>query len=1158
MPLHQGPVEVNLDPAKLFTSQEISPSPNTAPPNTANMTSSSSSIPATPERNTLRTSTSLTSSAKKVKSELGMPIASKSFQYTRFTLPRKPLEVVPITLFPKPEANVYKCGNIISVNAKFMCYVVKGNSVRVIEIMTAARQLLKGHEANIVDMKFFSDTEDVLATLDKDGRLVVWNLESHATGATNDIRATRQLEHTFTAAGPFVALAWDPSTKDNLAVVGQGALWLCNIPLCMSSSNAQDGVLKLPVPEGDDSVVYNDLSFSHDGRHIAAAGSNGTVVVWSMATREVVKVLQPHEGSPVYAAKFLAPEKSVAPGVEKLFLTGNKLNEELKLWHSDTWELLQTITLNVNLEQDASHGFGNKLCFDKTCSFLFVTHTHVQCLDILHLEPPVPIKSGDQIVDFDVTHTKFDYLTEFSLENKKDELNPIMSFTVTNHKPQDHHHPHQQGNAPTAQTTDGEHDEVLHLQVYATQLRSIQMYHLNSSRCYVPQERAVSAPISEQPVNERPAEVVHENNNTNQRAVSPPTVTDLPAVQPPQPVVPQQPPHSEDKSHATTPIMYVPHEQHATSKPVEEEPSVPASPPHSGEKSEEEVSEPQEPEVAQDMFEMEEPEEIDTTPLPEQKLLAAPIGAGDATAASKKTPSKGGKQKVQFAPGTKDKDSTGKVKQPRAKKDKLGADSAVTILKKEDEPAPYVYEEVNTPESELIKRVKESGSGDLLQAIEEVIKFQNQQLFKRLDEERKQRERAEQERQKALLSNISHALNQNLPKLLEKALNKQFKTLTASMNKVVGQLIEANLLKQLQEGLKKLFFQNFVPRIETSVKEAIDKHLASKQIVQHVSEAVEKGVRQPIMDTFRSQFSEVLAPSFELALQKLFEQINNTFESGIREYQATLQVSLSDVKPLSTPSSTANNTNLPSRTVSHSSDASVVTTELLRVAVNSLVAVAENMNRVIVDTQSKILNEYMERNGGSINNNNAVPSIALDSEAAINAASSKLSVAGAAKKKVAATSSNKELKVELEKSLKNELYEDAFTKALRANDLEIVAWLCSRVAPQKIFGKSPLPLSQVVLISLVQQLSCDLNKATSMKLNWLKDILLVLDPMDQTISEHVTTILTTLSTALDELASTCGDVANPCFNAYRLLVHIVNSHLGHSIKTPQSSNVNFE
>ncbi len=76
--------------------------------------------------------------------------------------------------------------------------------------------------------------------------------------------------------------------------------------------------------------------------------------------------------------------------------------------------------------------------------------------------------------------------------------------------------------------------------------------------------------------------------------------------------------------------------------------------------------------------------------------------------------------------------------------------------------------------------------------------------------------------------------------------------------------------------------QNFVPRIETSVKEAIDKHLASKQIVQHVSEAVEKGVRQPIMETFRSQFSEVLAPSFELALQKLFEQINNTFENGIR------------------------------------------------------------------------------------------------------------------------------------------------------------------------------------------------------------------------------------------------------------------------------------
>lgn len=65
--------------------------------------------------------------------------------------------------------------------------------MRVIEIMTAARQLLKGHDAAIVDMKFFSDSEDVLATLDKDGRLVVWSLESHATGAANEITCVLRL-----------------------------------------------------------------------------------------------------------------------------------------------------------------------------------------------------------------------------------------------------------------------------------------------------------------------------------------------------------------------------------------------------------------------------------------------------------------------------------------------------------------------------------------------------------------------------------------------------------------------------------------------------------------------------------------------------------------------------------------------------------------------------------------------------------------------------------------------------------------------------------------------------------------------------------------------------------------------------------------------------
>jgi len=55
-----------------------------------------------------------------------------------------------------------------------------------------------------------------------------------------------------------------------------------------------------------------------------------------------------------------------------------------------------------------------------------------------------------------------------------------------------------------------------------------------------------------------------------------------------------------------------------------------------------------------------------------------------------------------------------------------------------------------------------------------------------------------------------------------------------------------------------------------------------------VSDAVEKGVRQPILDTFRAQFADVLAPSFELALQKLFEQINTTFENGIRGMYRTV------------------------------------------------------------------------------------------------------------------------------------------------------------------------------------------------------------------------------------------------------------------------------
>eukprot|EP01121_Diplochlamys_sp_Union-15-3_P009079 TRINITY_DN244_c0_g2_i4.p1 TRINITY_DN244_c0_g2~~TRINITY_DN244_c0_g2_i4.p1 ORF type:complete len:148 (+),score=11.57 TRINITY_DN244_c0_g2_i4:95-538(+) len=109
-----------------------------------------------------------------------------------------------------------------------------------------------------------------------------------------------------------------------------------------------------------------------------------------------------------------------------------------------------------------------------------------------------------------------------------------------------------------------------------------------------------------------------------------------------------------------------------------------------------------------------------------------------------------------------------------------------------------------------------------------------------------------------------------------------------------------------------------------------------------------------------------------------------------------------------------------------------------------------------------------------------------------------------------------DLKEKLLELIKAEQYEKAFTKALEAQDLDQLAWLCSRV-DREIFSRPTIPLSQCVLLSIVQQLSCDLVKGTRPKLDWIQDCVLMLDPNDPSISEYYTQTLQQVLDTLSEL-----------------------------------------
>ena len=78
-----------------------------------------------------------------------------------------------------------------------------------------------------------------------------------------------------------------------------------------------------------------------------------------------------------------------------------------------------------------------------------------------------------------------------------------------------------------------------------------------------------------------------------------------------------------------------------------------------------------------------------------------------------------------------------------------------------------------------------------------------------------------------------------------------------------------------------------------------------------------------------------------------------------------------------------------------------------------------------------------------------------------------------------------ELKSNINALLADKMIEKAFNLALSTSDLNLVAYVCENVSPEEVFdGNSQCPLSQPVLLSLIQQLSVDLTDNTDLKIRY--------------------------------------------------------------------------
>jgi len=90
----------------------------------------------------------------------------------------------------------------------------------------------------------------------------------------------------------------------------------------------------------------------------------------------------------------------------------------------------------------------------------------------------------------------------------------------------------------------------------------------------------------------------------------------------------------------------------------------------------------------------------------------------------------------------------------------------------------------------------------------------------------------------------------------------------------------------------------------------------------------------------------------------------------------------------------------------------------------------------------------------------------------------------------------------------------AFEFVLSASDLNLVLYLCENVRPTELFSIQPCPLQTPVLLSLIQQLSADLNTHQELKYSYLYEALICLDLSHPSVRDYLQTVLIDLNKKL--------------------------------------------
>ncbi len=265
-------------------------------------------------------------------------------------------------------------------------------------------------------------------------------------------------------------------------------------------------------------------------------------------------------------------------------------------------------------------------------------------------------------------------------------------------------------------------------------------------------------------------------------------------------------------------------------------------------------------------------------------------------------------------------------------------------------------------------------------------------------------------------------------KALMTGINTSLKSsVSAELRKMAPQISEATA-RAIQQAIGQEV-QNKVLKSDDKLRDAVQKMVNSRATTDAIAASIAQSLAPSLHSVFKEAFANSIVPAFDKGLQNLFAQVAMTMNKGLKDYEGQLkqhvnkQLSheLKDLKEFVKKNASGKNSNVDNLEKKLST---VIKTEMRNIAAATPISGGE-----------------VQSPGGG--------------------------TAGAAAPSIPTLA---ELQATVNMRLSEGRFNDAFAAALSANNLPLVVTTCEMVNPHQVFNQVPCPLSQEVLLSLIQQL----------------------------------------------------------------------------------------